>query len=155
MSHATLDTGQHCHTNIIEPKGLQDLYEFFRTETSGFPQFMAKMAELAELPFDWDLEGGLPPSEGSMHTAIGFTFMAAYEVRRDGIRWLNPCPAPSPDGGVILTWRYANRTLTVIFDAMNLEKVTILAKTAGQPSVRSSLLLPEAIQRVKFTLSPK
>lgn len=89
-----------------------------------FPE-EARLDELAELTFDWDLHGSEAPSDQT----IGFARLVLRVLRNaviaDGDMWVSPHMTASEDGEIVFEWWVGVRKLTVYCGERNVQYIRV------------------------------
>lgn len=118
---------------------------------------LARVAELAKLPPDWDADGSPPPSPVAVAEACRL-LVAVYEAADPGAL-ANVLPhhvAPVPGGGILLEWRGADEDVEVDVDAHGALGYLVVDRRPSPPRIeeRDDAAWADAVAAVERILDP-
>lgn len=111
-----------------------------------------EISSIAELEADWNGEEALPVSGDALRAARRMVDRIVQATKHYLVHWQAPSVAPTPEGGVTLTWEFAGRRLMLIIEGDDGDVVCIV-KNGGMAPARYVVSTDHAIQGVVLTLS--
>lgn len=107
---------------------------------------------LAALEEDWDGEESLPVSRDALRAAKRLLDMTVQVARYQRLTWTPPSVAPTPEGGVALTWEYAGHRFMVILEG-DTRDVVCITKNGSMRPTRHIVPVGYAVTGIALTLS--
>lgn len=116
---------------------------------------IARLRRLAELQFDWNSYGGLPPSDRAIEQSIEIVRKSAALAGEIGGPDCKPgAIAPLPDGGVSMLWKGPGGELDL--EVSPLGEIGFLFEPAGDASSRTidrdNVSIRDVLSFVRMTL---
>ena len=81
----------------------------------------AQITALGSLPTGWNGYDAVPPSSGSVATAVAWVAQAYKTALADNIFWYAPNVTAGANGEVVLEWWAASKLLTIYMDGDSVE----------------------------------
>jgi hypothetical protein len=107
--------------------------------------------ELGSLPANWDGEDALPVTRDVLSHAKQLLRVTAEAAGAMGLRWHPPSLAPTPDGGLELSWEVGKRWAMLTLRPSH-QSVECSAQEDGSPPRYQLESVGDAIQRVIWAL---
>ncbi len=117
------------------------------SEGRALAEALEELRGYARLERNWDGEDGLPPGNAAVQAAAEILAGSYALAPRNRVRWTPPTIAPTPEGGIDLSWEADGGWLMLMIDHDPVA-IRCVARRPGQPSHHLAVTSDEAVGTV-------